>query len=197
MLEFYRRTPIPEQGLSNGTVSIRLSVYLSVCASVYPSRPTAANPLLRAGDIDRLLHGRHSAAAACGGRKRAVPRCQRTWEAEHRLVCPSIFCTTAMFAILWVIITRTEEVVLFSQFVIKKFPYICYDIMKYIICLYVVISNTWGLLGYMPKCLFHFILKLTSLGESLHFWILSGLSGFVLRFNLLILIYPSLFCLTF
>jgi len=30
----------------------------------------------RTGNIDRLLHGRRSAAAAAGGRMRAVPRCQ-------------------------------------------------------------------------------------------------------------------------
>jgi len=40
----------------------------------------AANPLLwawQAGDTDQLLHGRRAAAAVCGGRMRAVPRCQR------------------------------------------------------------------------------------------------------------------------
>ena len=61
----------------------RSRVYETVrCPSVRPSvclsqhRTTAANPLLarRAGDIDRLLHGRRSAAAMCGGRMRAVPR---------------------------------------------------------------------------------------------------------------------------
>jgi len=40
--------------------------------------------------IDRLLHGRRSAAAApqhdAQQQMRAVPRCQLTWEADPRLV---------------------------------------------------------------------------------------------------------------
>jgi len=60
-----------EQGLWNGTVSVRSAVRLSVFLSQH--RPTAANPLLQvcccaearwAGDIDWLLHGRRSATAA-------------------------------------------------------------------------------------------------------------------------------------
>ena len=79
--------------LCNGTASVRLSVCLSVSLLVLPrarsSKSAAAGLLLwarRAGNIDRLPHGRRSAAAVCGGRMRAVPRCQRTQEAEHRLV---------------------------------------------------------------------------------------------------------------
>ena len=81
--EFRRRlgrtllAPLPaqhaEQGPCKGTVSVR--------PSVCPSIGHQQGLLLwagRAGDIDRLLHGRRSAAALCGGRMRAVPRCQRT-----------------------------------------------------------------------------------------------------------------------
>jgi len=38
----------------------------------------------RVGDIDRLLHDQ--AAAACGGRMRAVPRYQLTYRKLNRLV---------------------------------------------------------------------------------------------------------------
>jgi len=44
------------------------------------------------GGIDRLLHGRWAGGAAAAApqhgaqqQMRAVPRCQLTWEAEHRL----------------------------------------------------------------------------------------------------------------
>jgi len=40
----------------------------------------------QAGDVDRMLHCRRSAAVACGKRMRAVPHCQHTYKAEHRLV---------------------------------------------------------------------------------------------------------------
>jgi len=52
-----------EQGLRNGTMSIRLSV----CPIYQPLQQRAAGLLLwarRAGDIDRLLHDRRSAATA-------------------------------------------------------------------------------------------------------------------------------------
>jgi len=67
----------------------RYGVRPSVPAWAHSSKPATAGLLLwarRAGDIDRLLHGRRSAAAACGERMRAVPHCQRASEAEHRLV---------------------------------------------------------------------------------------------------------------
>ena len=71
--------------------SARLSVYPSVSPS-NPPHAAAAGLLLWArlpGGIDRLLHGRRSAAAApqhgAQQQMRAVPRCQLTWEAEHRL----------------------------------------------------------------------------------------------------------------
>jgi len=64
--------------------------------SVCPSHHSAADPpglLLWArqpGEIDRLLHGRPSAAAApqhgAQRQTRAVSRCQPTQEAEHRPV---------------------------------------------------------------------------------------------------------------
>jgi len=41
----------------------------------------------RHGDIDRLLHG-----SAASDRMRAVSRCQRTQEAEHRLVSYRPYC---------------------------------------------------------------------------------------------------------
>ena len=68
-----------EHGLCSGTVSVRPTVCLSWTHS---SKPVAAGLLLwarRAGDIDQLLHCWRSAAAAYGGRMRAVARCQRTW----------------------------------------------------------------------------------------------------------------------
>ena len=61
-----------EQGLRNGTMSIRLSV----CPIYQPLQQRAAGLQLwarRTGDIDRLL-------------LRAVSRCQLTYEAERRLV---------------------------------------------------------------------------------------------------------------
>jgi len=69
--------------------SVCLSVRLSDPSWAYSSQPATAGLLLwarRAGDISRLLHNWRSAAAACIGRMRAVPRCQRTWVAEHGLV---------------------------------------------------------------------------------------------------------------
>jgi len=73
--------------IGNIPYSMRSSVYVTVrCPSVYlsqhgPTAATAAGLLLwaqRAGNIDQLLHGRRSVAAAWGGRMRAVPRRQRT-----------------------------------------------------------------------------------------------------------------------
>ena len=62
-------------------------VRLSVCPFRLPLHAATAGLLLRArrpGDIDGLLHGLRA-----GGQQqqmRAVPRCQPTQEAEHRLV---------------------------------------------------------------------------------------------------------------
>jgi len=57
-----------EQGVCNGTVSVRLPAWAHI------SKTAVAGLLLwarQARDIDRLLHG-------SGGRVRAVPRFQRT-----------------------------------------------------------------------------------------------------------------------
>ena len=59
----------------------RYNVRPFVCPSS-SSKPAAAGLLLwarRAGDVDGLLE-------TCGGRMRAVPRCQRTSVAQHRFV---------------------------------------------------------------------------------------------------------------
>ena len=72
-----------------GRPSVRLPVCLSVRPIMRPSHAAATGLLLwarRAGDIDHLLHNRRSAAAAPQQQMRAVPRCQLTSEAEHRLV---------------------------------------------------------------------------------------------------------------
>jgi len=64
----------------------RPSFHPSVC--LQPLYATATGLLLWArwpGDIDRLLHGKRS-AAACGSQMKAVPRFQLTQEAEHGLV---------------------------------------------------------------------------------------------------------------
>jgi len=66
-------------------VSVRLPVRLSVPAWAHSSKPVAAGLLLwarRAGDIDRLLHGQSSAAAAlecgqCHGQTCQVSRISR------------------------------------------------------------------------------------------------------------------------
>ena len=66
---------------------VRQSVRLSVCP-FRPLHPAAVGLLLwarRPGDIDRLLHGRRSAAAA-PQQMRAVPRRQPTYAAEHAFV---------------------------------------------------------------------------------------------------------------
>ena len=74
--------------LTRVRLSLRLSVCLSVCLSLYVRRSVCSQPHTSllwarpAGDIDRLLHG----AQQCGGRLRAVPRYQRTYEAERRPV---------------------------------------------------------------------------------------------------------------
>jgi len=71
---------------------------LSVCP-VLPPHAAAAGLLLwarRAGDIDRLLHGRRS-AASCSGRMRAVLRRQLSSEAERRLVPSVSACLTSPF----------------------------------------------------------------------------------------------------
>ena len=71
---------------------------LSVCP-VLPPHAAAAGLLLwarRAGDIDRLLHGRRS-AASCSGRMRAVLRRQLSQEAERRLVPSVSACLTSPF----------------------------------------------------------------------------------------------------
>jgi len=81
----HRRTVrVAERGNSHCTRCTRNRVYEtvrcpSVCPSVFPIRPLqqpAAGLLLWArqvGHIDRLLQQRR----ACGGRMRAVPRCER------------------------------------------------------------------------------------------------------------------------
>jgi len=54
------------QGLCNGTVFFHLSVRPSVCP-IHPLQQRAAGLLLwamRAGDIDRLLHGASAASAS-------------------------------------------------------------------------------------------------------------------------------------
>jgi len=62
---------ISDQGLYNGTVSVRLS------ARLFQHRPTAANSLPQ---VCCYMRCRSIAARpACGGRMRVVPRCQRTW----------------------------------------------------------------------------------------------------------------------
>ena len=74
-----------------------LSVCLSVCLSVrlsHPAEHAAAAGLLlwarRAGDIDRLLHGRRSAAAAPHGVMRTVPSCQLIWWIFSTALCDEI-----------------------------------------------------------------------------------------------------------
>jgi len=57
-----------------------------VCPIVGPQQQTRCCRFSGGEDIDQLLHGRRLAAAACGGRIRAMPRYQRTQEDEHRLV---------------------------------------------------------------------------------------------------------------
>jgi len=67
---------------SNGTVSVRLSVP----AWAHSSKPATAGLLLwarQAGDIDRLLQQRRAVG---------MPRCQRIYVAEHRLVCNAQLC---------------------------------------------------------------------------------------------------------
>ena len=87
----YRQCPYTEKGLCNGTVSVRLSVRRSFC--LFQHEPTATNlqvfscgPSRQEISIDCCTVGAQLQAAACGDRMRAVPRCQRTQEAEHRLV---------------------------------------------------------------------------------------------------------------
>ena len=61
-------------------------LFLSIRLSQH--EPTTANPLLQVcccGPGGRRYEYRSiAAAAACGGRMRALSRCQRTWAAEHR-----------------------------------------------------------------------------------------------------------------
>ena len=75
-----------EQGLWNCRASVRMSVCLSV-RLCHPS-PRCAADLLRAGDIDLLLHSRRPAAANTS----SVSRDQLTQQAEQRrclTVCPA------------------------------------------------------------------------------------------------------------
>jgi len=90
-----------------------VSVRPSVVAWAHSSKLAAAGLLLwarRAGNIDRLLRDRRLAAAACGGQMRAVPRCQPTQEAEHRLVVVITTITDDCRGVCaWSVVSRNKE----------------------------------------------------------------------------------------
>ena len=76
-----------EQGLCICRASVCLSVHSSsVCSPACRSMSPQQQTRCCRHEISTGCCTAHS-SAACGGPMRVVPRCQRTLEAEHRLVC--------------------------------------------------------------------------------------------------------------
>jgi len=121
-----------EQGLQNCWVlSVRPSVCLSVCPIVRPAGLLWAR---LAGD--RLLHGRHSAAAAprhgAQQQMRAVPRCQPTYEAERRLVYSVKYgCFSSLQKLRWRIIQLLCSVAVESSVLACVQSSTCYSLLSH------------------------------------------------------------------